>query len=83
MVGSTSSFVVLCGPCFGTGRRHKDKPCKVCKGHGQLVLPGSVEEYSDCPQCYGSGYPGVDIHVLCARCQGLGAIHRLKTVMVS
>lgn len=76
MVGSTSSFVVVCGPCFGTGQRGEDEPCGVCKSQGRLVLQGNVSEYFDCPSCHGSGYPGVDIHVLCARCKGIGAVRR-------
>ena len=79
MIGSTSSFVVVCGPCFGTGQRYEEKPCTVCKSQGSLVLQGNVTEYFDCPSCHGSGYPGVDIHVICSRCEGIGAVHRLSS----
>ena len=49
MIGSTSSFVVVCGPCFGTGHRGQEKPCVVCKSQGRLILqplkdPEEVDE---------------------------------------
>ena len=83
MVGSTSSFVVVCGPCFGTGQRGENKPCVVCHSEGQLILQGNVSEYFDCPSCQGSGYPGMDIHGLCICCEGIGAVHRLRSARVS
>jgi len=79
MIGSNSSFTVMCGPCFGTGKRGEDKPCRICDSHGKLVLQGNIGEYTDCPICHGSGYPGVDILAICNRCEGIGAVHRLNS----
>ena len=42
------------------------------------MLQGNVTEYSDCPICHGSGYPGVDVMVVCNRCEGVGAVYRLN-----
>jgi DnaJ-class molecular chaperone len=43
-----------------------------------MMVAGSVEEYTDCPDCSGAGFIASDPNKVCGRCMGLGAV-RVKT----
>lgn len=84
-------MIVTCKFCNGTGLfpqsfttvfAAEQKPCPACKGAGELVLPGSPNDYVVCKLCKGSGsientldFFSGNIFV-CSACKGAGSLRR-------
>jgi len=86
-------MIIICKYCRGTGRFLQNpfesffggqvKPCLACRGAGELILPGSAENYVICKMCKGSGSIEDSLNVLlagnrtlCSACKGAGVLTR-------
>ena len=83
-------MIITCKLCRGTGQYgdpnslqtffEGTKPCPVCKGAGELVLPGLAENYVVCKICKGSGSVQSGLLEMdvspCPSCKGAGSLAR-------
>jgi hypothetical protein len=87
-------MVVICKFCKGSGQAPQNgwrdffsvhvEPCPACRGAGELVLPGKVEDYVICKVCKGTGsltnpfnnFFSTTRATLCSACKGAGSLTR-------
>jgi molecular chaperone DnaJ len=75
--------VVTCEPCSGSGAKRgtKPKPCRTCRGTGQVRLSQGFFVLSrTCTSCSGRGEV---IEEKCSQCSGRGAVEAEHSVTVS
>jgi molecular chaperone DnaJ len=74
---------VACDECSGTGAKPgtKRKQCGTCNGVGQVSTSrGFVMFTQTCPECSGEGSV---VKTPCTACKGVGAVEKVRKVMVA
>lgn len=74
---------VACEACDGSGAEPGSKPigCPTCSGRGRVRMQqGFFTIERTCPSCHGQGQV---IETPCKACEGVGRVHREKTLQVN